>query len=49
LTQQLLDDFAEAVANAIATKIVARMEAEGRLRPAYGSTLTIGPLVIDLY
>ncbi len=48
MTQQQLDDFAEAVADATATKIFARMEAEGRLRPPVGSTLTIGPLVIDL-
>jgi DNA-binding response OmpR family regulator len=48
LTQQQLGDFAESVANATATKILAKMEAEGRLRPPVGSTLTIGPLVIDL-
>ncbi len=48
LTQQQLNDFANAVADAAAAKIFARMEAEGRLRPVHGSTLTIGPLVIDL-
>jgi hypothetical protein len=48
ITQQQLDDFAEAVANATVEKILAKMEAEGRLRPAAGSTLTIGAPVVDL-
>lgn len=48
VTQQQLDNFAQAVASATAAKLLAGLEAEGRLRPAVGSTLVLGPLVVDL-
>jgi DNA-binding response OmpR family regulator len=48
MTQQQLEDFAQAVASATASKLLAGLRADGRLRPAVGSTLMLGPLVVDL-
>ena len=48
MTQAQLEHFAESVASAVAAKVIAGLQAEGRLRPSQGSTLTVGPLVVDL-
>ncbi|MGB8267579.1 MAG: winged helix-turn-helix domain-containing protein [Candidatus Velthaea sp.] len=48
LTQAQLEQLVDAVSTATAEKLLAGLRAEGRLLPAPGSTLTVGPLVVDL-
>jgi DNA-binding response OmpR family regulator len=48
LTQAQLEQLVDAVSTATAEKLIAGLKAEGRLLPAPGSMLTVGPLVVDL-
>jgi DNA-binding response OmpR family regulator len=47
LTHEQLDEFAHSVGAHVAAKVLAGLEAAGRLKPQVATTTTLGPLVVD--